>query len=76
MQSMDALDPWLTSITDTGRFTNYGDAAYGSVWFKYIGQHSWSNSLYDTRELALKGDEQARFHMFNYCAALVAKRIA
>jgi hypothetical protein len=73
---MDALDQWLTSITNPDCFTGYGDAAYGSVWFKYIGQHVCSNSLYDTRELALKGDEQARFHMFNYCAALVAKRIA
>jgi hypothetical protein len=72
---MDDLNRWLTSILRPGRFECYGDTANGHVWFEYIAQHSWPHSCYDTRELALKGNEQARLHMSNYCAALAAAHL-
>lgn len=74
---------WLRGVEDKGdlftRFSTYGDDDNGTVWFEYIGQHAWSHSCYDTRELALNtsGAQTAAAlgHMTNYLTLLIAAQL-
>lgn len=78
------ITEWLTSRPerDWDSFRAYGDVGFssyshdhGCIWFNYIVGQQWATSVFDTRALALEGNETALEHMTNYCVALIAARL-